>query len=205
MTGQSLRAVALSTREVSPRLMSRMGIGPLRQTRLKRHCPDEPHPPPRGSFGLLPSAAGRCGKSGQATIGWAAARIARTGRWRLRDPARPLLPGFPTACGPPNQKTNPSSGWSFFAYCRVLERVRAGSCGLRRFAGAPGLGRIHSLRAIFLSGLAARWRPKSTSTSNGRITNQHLMRGPFKRLIRGIGRRRGQRRRSDEREMPSGC
>jgi hypothetical protein len=80
------------------------------------------------------------------------------------------------------------------AYCRVLARVRGGSCGLRGFPRAPGFGRFHSLRAIFLSGLAVRWRPKSTSTPNFRVTNQQLTRGPIKRLIRGIGRRWKQQR-----------
>jgi len=72
---------------------------------------------------------------------------------------------------------------------RVLARVRAGSCGLRGFPRAPGFGCFHSLRAIFLSGLAVRWRPKSTSSSNSPITNQQLIGGPIKRLIRSIGRR----------------
>jgi hypothetical protein len=107
--------------------------------------------------------------------------------------------------GPPNQKTNPSSGWSFFAYSRVFARVRAGSCGLRGFPRAPGFGRLHSLLAILLSGLAPREGPKSTSAPNGRVTNQQLIRGPFKRLIRGIGRRWEQRCRAGEREIPSGC
>jgi len=106
--------------------------------------------------------------------------------------------------GPPDKKTNPSSGWSFFAYSRVLARVRAGSCGLRRFPRAPGLAGFHSLRAILLSGLAVRWRPKSTSAPNWPLKNQQLIGGPIKRLIRGIGRRRKQRRYSGEREMREG-
>ena len=103
--------------------------------------------------------------------------------------------------GPPNQKTNPSSGWSFFAYSRVLARVRAGSCGLRGFPRAPGLGRFHSLLAILLSGVAPLVDPKSTSAPNCRVTNQQLTRGPIKRLIRGIGRRRKQQRKSSDPKM----
>jgi len=101
--------------------------------------------------------------------------------------------------GPPDKKTNPSSGWSFFTYSRVLARVRAGSCGLRRFPRVPGLGRFHSLLAILLSGLAVCWRPKSTSSRNFIYMNQQLIRGPFKRLIGGIGRRWKQQRYCSER------
>ena len=64
------------------------------------------------------------------------------------------------AIAPPNKKTNPSSGWSFFAYSRVFARVRAGSCGLRGFPRAPGFGRLHSLLAILLSGLGVRGWPE---------------------------------------------
>jgi len=95
--------------------------------------------------------------------------------------------------GPPDKKTNPSSGWSSFVYCRVLARVRGGSCGLRRFARAPGFGRFHSLQAILLSCLAHLGGRKSTSVSKSPVTNQQLIRGLFKRLIRSIGRRWKQR------------
>ncbi len=119
---------------------------------------------------------------------------------------RPLLRMYPGAANqsrspsptPPNKKTNPSSGWSFLAYSRVFARVRAGSCGLRRFPLAPGFGGFHSLLAVFLSGLAVRWRPKSTSVPNSRIANQGLTRGLIKRLIRGIGGRWEQQRQCTE-------
>ncbi|WP_291993307.1 P27 family phage terminase small subunit [Candidatus Accumulibacter sp. ACC003] len=42
----------------------------------------------------------------------------------------------------------------------MFTRVRAGCCGLRGFPPAPGFGRLHSLRAILLPGLAVRRRPK---------------------------------------------
>jgi hypothetical protein len=78
----------------------------------------------------------------------------------------PIASLFPGNHAPPDKKTNPSSGWSFFAHCRVFAGVRAGSCGFRRFARAPEFGRFHSLQGILLSASNSVEGPKSTSDPN---------------------------------------
>ncbi|MCO6434785.1 hypothetical protein, partial [Nitrosomonas nitrosa] len=48
---------------------------------------------------------------------------------------------------PPTLKTNPSSGWFFFAYFRVFTRVVADSCGLRGFMKYHKFAHFFSLSA----------------------------------------------------------
>ena len=91
---------------------------------------------------------------------------------------------------PPSPKTNPSSGWFFFAYSRVFTWVPADSYGLRGFKKSHKFAQFFSLRVIILSTSGHQASAKYTNLYLFNNINQRITLELIKWLIFSIGRRR---------------